>query len=99
MLQTTKTHACEECFLIDFVPRERRGETVPCHHVPLNDCGDTVSSLAGPGDDFTVQRAMRGWLRTTIDAMEKAETEGTVHEEKLRSAFLRVLKVSERGAP
>jgi hypothetical protein len=84
---TTETHACAECFLIGFVPPERRGEAVPCHHIPLNDSGDTVSSLAGPGDDFTVQRAMRGWLRKTIEAMEKAEAEGAVHAEERAAPF------------
>ena len=79
---TTKTHACAECFLIDFVPPEKREEAVPCHHIPLNDRGDTVSSLGGPGDGVEVQRAMRGWLRKRIDAMEKAEAEGGVHAEE-----------------
>lgn len=79
---TTKTHACAECFLIDFVPPGKRGEAVPCHHIPLNDRGDTVISLGGPGDSVEVQRAMRGWLRKRIDAMEKAEAEGAVHAEE-----------------
>src|SRR5690349_24917270 len=26
----TKTHPCAECFLIDFVPSEKRAEAVPC---------------------------------------------------------------------
>jgi hypothetical protein len=66
-----RTHACAECFLIDFVPPEKREETVPCHHIPLNEGGDTVESLGGSGDDLKVQLAMRGWLHKTIDAMEK----------------------------
>ena len=78
---TTKTHACAECFLIGFVPPEKRGEAVPCHHIPLNDRGDTVINLGGPGDGVEVQRALRGWLRKTIDAMEKAEAEGAVRVE------------------
>ncbi len=75
----TKTHACADCFLIDFVPAEKRGEAVPCHHIPLNDRGDTVNSLGGSGDDVGIQRALRGWLGKTIDAMEKAEAEEAVH--------------------
>ena len=78
---TTKTQSCVDCFLIDFVPPEKRGEAVPCHHIPLNDCGDTVSSLGGPADDVKVQRAMRGWVRKTIEAMEKAKAEATVQAE------------------
>jgi len=67
----TKTHPCAECFLIDFVPPEKRAEAVPCHHIPLNDRGDTVYSFEVSGDDLELQNAMRGWLHTTIDAMEK----------------------------
>ena len=44
-----KEHPCSECWLIDFVPSERRGESVPCHHIPLNDHGVTVASLGGAG--------------------------------------------------
>jgi hypothetical protein len=69
----TKIHPCAECFLIDFVPPEKRAQAVPCHHIPLNDRGDTVDRLAASADDFEVQRAMDGWLRKTIAAMEKAE--------------------------
>jgi hypothetical protein len=78
----TRTHSCADCFLIDFVPPEKRGETVPCHYIPLNDRGDTVNSLADSGDDFGIQRGMRGWLRKTIDAMEKAEVAGAVRVEE-----------------
>jgi hypothetical protein len=78
----TRTQSCADCFLIDFVPSEKREEAVPCHHIPLNDRGDTVDSIAGSGDNFEVQRAMHGWLRKTIEAMEKAEAEGAVHAEK-----------------
>jgi hypothetical protein len=88
----TRTQSCADCFLIDFVPAEKRGEAAPCHHIPLSDCGDTVS-----GDDFGIQRAMHGWLGKTIDAMEKAETKGVhaeeaVHADESGSALLRVLK-------
>jgi hypothetical protein len=78
----TRTQSCADCFLIDFVPAEKRGEAVPCHHIPLNDRGDTVNSLAGSGDDFGIQRAMRCWLGKTIDAMEKAAAEEAVHVEE-----------------
>lgn len=83
----TRTQSCADCFLIDFVPAEKRGEAVPCHHIPLNDCGDTVNSLAGSGDDFEVQRAMRGWLRKTIDAMEKTGAEGKVQAREAAAPF------------
>lgn len=67
-----RTHPCSECFLIDFVPSEKRGESVPCHFIPLNERGDTVATLAGSGDAFKVQDALRAWLHKTIDELDAA---------------------------
>jgi hypothetical protein len=52
-----REHPCSECWLIDFVPAEKRGEAVPCHHIPLNEHGDTVATLRGWGDAPDVQEA------------------------------------------
>lgn len=67
-----QAHPCSECWLIDFVPVEKRGEAIPCHHIPLNHRGDTVEALGGPGDDPKVDAAMRDWLRRTIQQLEAA---------------------------
>jgi hypothetical protein len=72
-----KEHPCSECFLIDFVPPEKRAEAIPCHHIPLNDRGDTVASLEGSGDDFKVQEALRGWLHKTIAELDIAPVAAT----------------------
>ena len=42
-----KTTPCEECFLMPFVPAEKAGESVPCHHIPLNAGGDTGFGSGG----------------------------------------------------
>jgi hypothetical protein len=63
---------CSECWLIDFVPEARRGESVPCHHIPLNEHGDTIASMGKPGDNVRVQEAMRIWLRKKIEELETA---------------------------
>jgi hypothetical protein len=65
-----RTYPCSECFLINFVPDGKRGESIPCHHIPLNERGDTLDSLQGYNRDFQVQEAMRGWLRKTIAELE-----------------------------
>jgi len=65
-----RTHPCSECFLMNFVPLQRRGASIPCHHIPLNDRGDTLEGLEGYGRDSQVQEALRGWLQTTIAKME-----------------------------
>ena len=65
-----RKHPCSECFLINFVPAEKRGESIPCHHIPLNDRGDTLESLQNYGRDFQVENAMREWLQKKIAEME-----------------------------
>jgi hypothetical protein len=70
-----REHPCSECWLIDFVPAEKRGAAVPCHHIPLNERGDTVATLGGPGDAPEVQEAVLDWLRRTIQQLEAAPHE------------------------
>jgi hypothetical protein len=67
-----REHPCSECWLIDFVPAEKRGEAVPCHHIPLNERGDTVATLGGPGDAPDLQETVLDWLRRTIQQLEGA---------------------------
>jgi len=66
---------CSECWLIDFVPAEKRGEAVPCHHIPLNEHRDTVASLGAPSDAPDVQEALIGWLRKKIEDLEGIPTQ------------------------
>jgi hypothetical protein len=64
---------------MDFVPSEKRSEAIPCHHIPLNENGDTIASLEGRDEDFKVQEAMKDWLHRTIHQLQaagaKVETE------------------------
>lgn len=68
-----RKHPCSECLLMDFVPDGKQGESVPCHHIPLNERGETLESMQGFGRDLQVQDAMREWLTKKI-----AELEATV---------------------
>ena len=61
---------CSECWLINFVPAENRGKAVPCHHIPLNERGDTVATLKGRGDPPGVRESVLGWLRRQIHQLE-----------------------------
>ena len=70
-----REHPCSACWLIDFVPAEKRGQAVPCHHIPLNERGDTVATLGGAGDAPDVQEAVLDWLRRTIQQLEGAPAE------------------------
>jgi len=65
-----RKYPCSDCFLINFVPPEKREESRPCHHILLNDRGDTLETLQGWGHDFEVQEALRAWLKKTIADLE-----------------------------
>jgi hypothetical protein len=67
-----KEHPCSECWLMHFVPTEKRDAAVPCHHIPLNEHGDTVATLGRWGDAPDVQKAVLDWLRRTIQQLEGA---------------------------
>lgn len=62
---------CSSCHLLDFVPQEKRLEEIPCHHIPLNEAGDTVEMLEPEGDEKKMTEALKGWLCTKIDELKK----------------------------
>ncbi|MBI4469873.1 MAG: hypothetical protein HY650_11200 [Acidobacteria bacterium] len=70
---------CEGCVLLDYVPDEYKQETVPCHLIPLNEAGDTVTSLELTGDEERLEKAVADWLRTTLTRL-KSELESKVAE-------------------
>lgn len=65
---------CYHCFLMDFVPADRAGRELPCHHIPLNDAGDTIASLQESRDKDRLEQVLREWLTTTIKRLETEET-------------------------
>ncbi len=66
-----RTIPCRECLLMEFVPEECRTETVPCHHIPLNISGQTVETLDRGYNQQELEEALVGWLRQTIDHIER----------------------------
>jgi hypothetical protein len=63
-----KAHACTECHLIEFVPRDKQDEELPCHFIPLNATGDTVEQL--DGNETKLQEALKEWMREKIREIE-----------------------------
>jgi|KBSMisStaDraftv2_1062788.scaffolds.fasta_scaffold75881_3 hypothetical protein len=64
-----------ECALMDLVPDDRRGENVPCRHIPLNEDGDTIASLARDGaKQGRIEAEVRSWLVKTIARFERTTT-------------------------
>ncbi|MGO9261307.1 MAG: hypothetical protein ACLQU1_34120 [Bryobacteraceae bacterium] len=61
-----RSHPCDECVLWQFVPESRRGEDVPCHHIPLDGESKTIATLEGPDAEEVLKR----WLRHEIHRLE-----------------------------
>ena len=66
-----RSHPCNECLLIDFVPPEERTEDVPCHHIPLDSTGRTIDELEWTENQRETEDAVKNWLRSTIKRIEE----------------------------
>jgi hypothetical protein len=66
-----KEEPCSACLLCDFVPPGKIQEEFACHHIPLNEKGDTVETLAREGDQEKLEAALLSWLYATIARLEK----------------------------
>jgi hypothetical protein len=65
--------ACDpqsSCVLMSFVPTEQRHQTLPCHHIPLNDAGETIASMEKSGSREKIEPALKGWLIKNIEKLE-----------------------------
>lgn len=77
--------ACDpvgDCVLMSFVPTERRHETVPCHHIPLNEKGQTIHSLNGTSSKKEIEATLRTWLAKTIEGLEEPVADQVSSSEK-----------------
>nr|MDQ3820297.1 hypothetical protein [Acidobacteriota bacterium] len=61
-----RAHPCNECHLIEFVPEEKRGEMLPCHHIPLGRQGETVESIEMEDNQQKLENSIKDWLRVQI---------------------------------
>lgn len=68
-----RPHACHECLLYDFVPEQFRAEDIPCHFIPLDDEGTTISKLLAAPRTDEVEHLLRHWLKQTIERLETQE--------------------------
>ena len=66
-----RAHPCNECHLLDFVSPEHHGEEVPCHFIPLNHDGETISDLELEGNQAKLERDVKDWLRARISKIEE----------------------------
>ncbi len=73
-----RAHPCNECHLLEFVDPENYSKTVPCHHIPLNDAGETVDSLEAEDNAAKLEQRLREWLRARIKEIEDERSTGAI---------------------
>ena len=66
-----RTHPCDECLLMQFVPESKRSTDVPCHHIPLDITGATLEGLEGTKAEADREERVKVWLRATIKRLEE----------------------------
>ncbi|MFI5174992.1 MAG: hypothetical protein ACHQKY_09055 [Terriglobia bacterium] len=51
------------CSLWPIVPDQRKEETFPCHHIPLNGALETIASIMEKGDRDRLQEHVLEWIK------------------------------------
>lgn len=69
-----RSHPCGECPLMEFVPGEKRLSAMPCHHIPLDQTGQTVEAMEEKDNQAAMQEAVKTWLRNTISLLESQQS-------------------------
>jgi hypothetical protein len=70
----TPLSACPNpnCVLLDLVAEEYREQVIPCRHIPLNEAGETLSSLYNTGSMAEIEIVLRAWLKKEIEELKQA---------------------------
>jgi hypothetical protein len=62
---------CEDCPLIDLAPPEYRNAESPCHHIPLNEQGDTVESISKNSEQGYLEAQLLRWMEETAERLKR----------------------------
>ena len=68
-----RPHSCSRCHLTRFVPSEFQGDLLPCHHIALNERGETIAALEGAVRRQVMEQKLAVWLEQTIRNLEDRE--------------------------
>ncbi|MCP5119605.1 MAG: hypothetical protein GY953_53075 [bacterium] len=55
------------------MPEKHKSERFPCHHIPLNQRGETVESLEQLGGRDNAEEQVKNWLRRAIQRPKDGE--------------------------
>lgn len=67
----SRAHSCNDCHLIEFVSGLDRTTDIPCHHIPLNEAGETIDDLDAEDNQAKLEQKLKGWLRDRIKKIEE----------------------------
>jgi len=65
-----RPHPCKSCLLEQFVPQDRKAESVPCRFIELTSEGQTVEDFYRTGSQRETEEALANWLRAQIEKIE-----------------------------
>ena len=69
-----RPHSCKQCFLTQFVPKDKQTEAAPCRHIPLTEHGETVEDFYRCGTQIEMEDALKKWLKKEIQRLEEKQT-------------------------
>lgn len=79
-----RAHPCNECHLLDFVAPEDRATDIPCHHIPLNEAGETIEDLEREDNQQKLEGELKEWLRSKITELEENKSVAVSEKEDLQ---------------
>ena len=74
-----RTRPCDECLLIDFVPKQLQSTDVPCHQIPMSEQGETLGLIETRKGRTEAEEALKNWLREAIRKLEVERGKLTTH--------------------
>jgi hypothetical protein len=66
-----QSDVCSQCLLLQFVPPEYHADPTPCFHIPLNERGDTVTTLSPIANRKELDEAIVGWMERAVVQLQK----------------------------
>lgn len=66
----SELNPCQSCPLFPLVPRGKRKEAIPCHHIMLDSAGNSIAGVYRTGSQQNLDELFRGWLSAVIAGLE-----------------------------
>lgn len=71
-MDSGRQNPCSQCPMFSLVPLDRKDRLVPCHFIPLNKQGRTITWLYAHGSQKSLDQHYRNWLEEIANAQKKS---------------------------